>query len=38
VGQAGGVQSLQLLRKNSAGAVEVKDVLPVRFVPLVHAP
>ena len=38
VGQAGGVQSLQLILKNSVGAVEVKDVLPVRFVPLVHPP
>jgi protein-L-isoaspartate(D-aspartate) O-methyltransferase len=38
VGLAGGVQSLQLIRKNSDGAVEIKDVLPVRFVPLVHQP
>jgi protein-L-isoaspartate(D-aspartate) O-methyltransferase len=38
VGQEGGVQSLQLILKYSVGAVEVKDVLPVRFVPLVHPP
>jgi protein-L-isoaspartate(D-aspartate) O-methyltransferase len=38
VGQEGGVQSLQLIRKNSDGSVTIKDVLPVRFVPLVHSP
>ena len=38
VGQTGGVQSLQLIRKGPDGAVEIKDVLPVRFVPLVHTP
>jgi len=38
VGQAGGVQSLQLIRKNPDGTVEIKDVIPVRFVPLVHPP
>ena len=38
VGQEGGVQSLQLIRKHPDGSLEIKDVLPVRFVPLVHLP
>jgi protein-L-isoaspartate(D-aspartate) O-methyltransferase len=38
VGQEGGVQSLQLIRKKPDGTVETKDVLPVRFVPMVHTP
>jgi protein-L-isoaspartate(D-aspartate) O-methyltransferase len=38
VGQEGGVQSLQLIHKKPDGTVETKDVLPVRFVPMVHTP
>jgi protein-L-isoaspartate(D-aspartate) O-methyltransferase len=38
VGQEGSVQSLQLIRKKPDGTVEIKDVLPVRFVPMVHTP
>ncbi len=38
VGQEGRVQSLQLIRKKPDGTVEIKDVLPVRFVPMVHTP
>ncbi|MBI1733365.1 MAG: protein-L-isoaspartate(D-aspartate) O-methyltransferase [Gammaproteobacteria bacterium] len=34
VGPARDAQSLQLLRKNAAGELDVEDVLPVGFVPL----
>jgi len=38
VGAAGDVQTLRLYEKDSAGALQSQDVLPVRFVPLVRTP
>jgi protein-L-isoaspartate(D-aspartate) O-methyltransferase len=38
VGPAGEMQSLRLLEKDSTGAMLSRDVLPVRFVPMVHPP
>jgi protein-L-isoaspartate(D-aspartate) O-methyltransferase len=37
VGKAGAVQELTLVTKDAAGAVGIRSVLPVAFVPLVHA-
>jgi hypothetical protein len=34
VGPAGGEQELRLLEKNAEGALVVRAVLPVRFVPM----
>ena len=38
VGAESHVQSLQLILKHADGTLEIKDLLPVRFVPLVHSP
>ena len=38
VGPAGAVQSLQLIEKDQNGKLHTREVLPVRFVPLVHPP
>lgn len=38
VGPAGGIQSLQVIRKSPEGALTTRDVLPVRFVPMVPTP
>jgi protein-L-isoaspartate(D-aspartate) O-methyltransferase len=37
VGEAGAVQTLRLLTKGPGGKMEVRDLLPVRFVPLRRA-
>ena len=38
VGREGSVQTLQLLVKGADGALEVTDIIPVRFVPLTRDP
>ena len=38
VGPAGAVQILRLYEKDPSGALRTRDVLPVKFVPLVHPP
>jgi protein-L-isoaspartate O-methyltransferase len=37
VGEAGEVQTLRVITKGSDGKREVRDLLPVRFVPLRRA-
>ena len=38
VGPAGGIQSLQVIDKSPQGLVSTREVLPVRFVPMVTSP
>ena len=38
VGPAGGIQSLQLIKKEPDGSTIAREVLPVRFVPMVPSP
>ncbi len=38
VGPAGGIQSLKVINKSADGSVTSREVLPVRFVPMVPSP